>query len=302
MRRDVLLGYLCLVAIWGLTWSAIKVGIATVPPFVFAFERALLVSLILTALALALRTPFPRRLPQLAAAAFTGVFYTGLAWAVISWSVQYIPTGLVSVFGATAPVWTAALAHFLVRGDRMTALKVLALALGLGGTVVLVGVPEGGSGVEPLVATALLALLPITWGFVAIFQARYLRHEAPLPTVAVGTWAGAVVLAPFAFTQAALPQVWDGGTALAFAYLVVFGSCVGLCLQLWLSRALRPTTMAFVQVIIPAEALLVGAFALGEAISWRMLGGAVLVAAAVVVNAVAGDDGATLARRSHFIR
>ena len=80
---------------------------------------------------------------------------------------------------------------------------------------------------------------------------------------------------------------------LAFGYLVVFGSCVGLSLQLWLSRALRPTTMALVQVIIPAEALLVGAVALGEAITWRMLGGAILVAAAVVVNAVAGGSGAT---------
>lgn len=291
MRRDVFVGYLCLVAIWGLTWSAIKVGIAAVPPFVFAFERALLVSVILTALSFALRLPFPRRLPQLAAAAFAGLFNTGFSWAVIFWSEQYVPSGLVSVFGATAPVWTAVLAHFLVRGDRMTAFKVLALTLGLGGTAVLVGAPEAGSGVEPLIATALLALLPITWGFIAIFQARYLQREAPLPTVAVGAWAGALVLAPFALTQTGMPQVWDGSTALAFGYLVIFGSCVGLSLQLWLSRALRPTTMAFVQVIIPTEALLVGAFALGEAITWRMLGGAVLVAAAVVVNAVASDNG-----------
>ena len=51
--------------------------------------------------------------------------------------------------------------------------------------------------------------------------------------------------------------------------------------------------MVFVQVLIPAEALLVGAIALGEAITWRMLGGAALVVAAVLVNARTGDRGAS---------
>ncbi|HEY3126110.1 MAG TPA: EamA family transporter, partial [Candidatus Limnocylindria bacterium] len=91
-----------------------------------------------------------------------------------------------------------------------------------------------------------------------------------------------------AAAQAGQAATWSVGAALAFGYLVVFGSCVGLVLQMWLTRRLRPTTMTLAQVVIPAQALLIGALALGENITWRMVAGAALVVVAVVLNALAG--------------
>jgi drug/metabolite transporter (DMT)-like permease len=88
--------------------------------------------------------------------------------------------------------------------------------------------------------------------------------------------------------QAAQPQRWDAGAAIAFAYLVIGGSCIGLVLNTWLFRHLRPTTVTLSQILIPIQALLIGGFALGEAFSARMLGGAALVVAAVLLNARAG--------------
>jgi len=43
----VSLGYVVLIALWGSTWAAIKIGVDAVPPFVFAFERAVAVSIVL---------------------------------------------------------------------------------------------------------------------------------------------------------------------------------------------------------------------------------------------------------------
>lgn len=284
----VVVRYALLVLLWGSTWAAIKVGVTSVPPFVFAFERAVAVSAILTVLCLALGLRFPRDARTLAAAAFAGIVNTGSSWAIIFWSEQYVPSGLVAVFGSAGPIWTAILAHFLVRGDRLSPLKVAGLALGIVGIGVLVGAPDAGSHPETLLATILLALMPISWGFAAIVQVRLLREGSPLPLVAVGTWAGSLVLAPFALTQAAQVEAWSLDVFLAFAYLVVLGSCVGLSLQLWLTRRLRPTTMMLSQLLISSQALIVGAVALGEAITWRMLGGAALVAAALLLNALAG--------------
>ena len=89
-------------------------------------------------------------------------------------------------------------------------------------------------------------------------------------------------------TQAGAAQSWTFDVLVAFAYLVVFGSCVGLVLQLWLTRRLRPTTMTLSQLLISAQALIVGAVALGESITWRMLVGAALVAIALILNALSG--------------
>lgn len=284
----VSVGYVVLIALWGSTWAAIKVGVDAVPPFVFAFERAVAVSIILIALSLAMRHPFPRDRRVILAAVVVGIFNTGTSWAIIFWSEQYVPSGLVSVFGASSPIWTALLAHYLVRGDRLSPTKVLGLLLGLAGIGVLVGAPDTNGRPEVLTASVLLAVMPISWAVGAVLQARVLRHGSPLPLVAIGTTAGSLVLLPLAAAQSGEAAHWDVGAALAFGYLVVFGSCVGLVLQMWLTRRLRPTTMTLAQVVIPAQALLIGALALGENITWRMLAGAALVVVAVALNAVAG--------------
>jgi len=221
-------------------------------------------------------------------ATIVGLINVGFTWAIIFWSERFVPSGLVAVFGSAAPVWTAVLAHFMVKGDRLSALKILGLVLGLLGTVILIGAPETADGTAGLISTALLALMPITWAIAAILQSRYLRTVAPIPTVALGTWASVLLLAPFALFQLPQSQHWTLASVLAFAYLVVFGTCFGMVVSLWLYRKLRPTTITLIQVIVPAEAILIGTVWLGEPLSIRMLAGAALVVLAVALNAIAG--------------
>ncbi|TME30144.1 MAG: hypothetical protein E6I66_10020 [Chloroflexi bacterium] len=268
----VVAGYVSVALIWGSTWAAIKIGVNDVPPFVFAFARAVAVAGLLTIIAVALRQPFPRGRRTMAIAMIVGLINIGWSWAIIFWSEQFVPSGLVSVFGAAAPVWTAVLAHFMVKGDRLSALKIVGLTLGLGGTVILIGAPEAADGTAGLIATVLLALMPITWAIAAILQSRFLRTVAPIPTVAVGTWASALLLAPLAVFQLPQAQHWTLASVLAFAYLVIFGTCFGMVVSLWLYRKLRPTTITLIQVLVPAEAILIGTVWLGEPVTIRMLG------------------------------
>ena len=282
-----------MVLLWGSTWAAIKIGVAEVPPYLFAFERAIAVAAILTVAVLVLGQSFPRTRTTILATAISGLFNTGTTWAVIFWAEQFVPSGLVAVFGAMAPVWTAILAHYFVRGDRLSRLKVSALVLGLTGTALLVGAPAASEGPNALLATALLAIMPISWAIAAILIARFLSRESPIAVVGLGTWAGALFLLPLALTQLGQPQLWDARSMTAFAYLVIGGSCIALVLNAWLYRHLRPTTVTLSQVLIPTQALLIGAFALGEEFTFRMLAGAALVVSAVAINARAGSRAPT---------
>jgi drug/metabolite transporter (DMT)-like permease len=284
----VVVAYVSVALIWGSTWGAIKIGVTDVPPFVFAFARAVAVASILTIIALALRQPFPRGRRTLVIATIVGLINIGLTWAIIFWSEQFVPSGLVAVFGSAAPVWTAVLAHFMVKGDRLSVLKIVGLVLGLGGTILLIGAPDAADGTAGLIATGMLAIMPITWAIAAILQSRFLTKVAPIPTVAVGTWASALLLAPLAVVQLPQGAHWTLASVLAFVWLTLFGTCFAMVVSLWLYRKLRPTTITLIQVVVPAEAILIGTLWLGEPVSIRMLGGAALVVAAVALYAIAG--------------
>src|SRR5206468_2633210 len=83
--------------------GAIKVGVTDVPPFVFAFARAVAVAGVLTLIAVAVRQPFPRGKRTVLIATIVGLINIGLTWAIIFWSEQLVPSGLVAVFGSAAP-------------------------------------------------------------------------------------------------------------------------------------------------------------------------------------------------------
>src|SRR5258708_13559647 len=139
-----------------------------------------------------------------------------------------------------APVWTAILAPFCVAGDRLGALKIVALGLGLAGTALLVGAPSPSEGPNALLATALLALMPISWAVAAILIAKYLSKESPIAVVGVQTWVGALFILPFGVAQLGQPQHWTLPAAVAFAYLVIGGSVAWLLPYLCPVCHLRP--------------------------------------------------------------
>jgi drug/metabolite transporter (DMT)-like permease len=276
--------YVAQVVIWGTTWAAIKIGVSDVPPWIFAFDRSVIVALALGAVALAFRMPFPRDRRTLAAAAISGGINSGVSWAIIFWAERLVPSGLVAVFGATAPIWTGLLAHFLVRGDRLSVLKIAALALGFGGIVALVGASGEIAGPTALLAALLLAVMPLGWAVAAVIMSRALGAVSPIPAISIGSATGGVFLIPLALSELGQPASWTPQATAALVYLALVGSGVGLVVNLWLYRRLRPTTVMLAQLLITVEAVLVGALALGETVTPGMLVGAVMVLAAIALN------------------
>ena len=277
--------YIVQVAVWGTTWAAIKIGVSDVPPWIFAFVRCVLVALSLGAVALAFRLRFPTDRRTFVAAAISGGINSGVSWAIIFWAERYVPSGLVSVFGATGPIWTGLLAHFLVKGDRLTATKILAIGLGFGGILLLVGASGEVAGTTALIATVLCAVMPLGWAVAAVIMSRALQDVSPIPAISIGSATGAVFLIPFALVELAEPVRWTPEAIAALLYLALIGSGVALVINLWLYRRLRPTTIMLAQLLITVEAVLVGALALHESLTAGMLLGAVLVLAGIAVNA-----------------
>jgi drug/metabolite transporter (DMT)-like permease len=275
--------FILLAAIWGASFLFMRIGATEFGPMLTAFLRVLLAALFLLPL-LAWRKQLAALRQHAKPALFVGLINSGIPFALFSYAVLHISTGLTSILNATVPLW-GALVAWVWLGDRPNASRLLGLAIGFAGVAMLswekASFKPGGSGLA--VMACLLATL--LYGVAASFTRKYLSNVPPLAT-ATGSQIGAAL-------GLALPALfwWPGSEAggqtmpspslqawLAIVILAVF--CTGVAYVLYFrlierAGAARTLTVTF---LIPVFAVSYGIIFLGEKLTGWMLGcGAVIV-------------------------
>jgi drug/metabolite transporter (DMT)-like permease len=141
-------GLLCLLVTavgWGLNWPAMKLLLREWPPLSARGLAGLTAALALALLAASrgerLAVPAGATGRLLLAAALNVTAWMGLTTLSLLW----LDAGQGALLTYTMPIWATLLA-WPVRGERPTAGRALALALGVAGVAVLLGGGDGGSG------------------------------------------------------------------------------------------------------------------------------------------------------------
>lgn len=185
--------YALLCIIWGSTWLAIKVGYGGLGPFTVAALRFLCAGMLLTILVPVLGARWPRGRTEWAVVVCVGVLLFGGDYGLIYWGEQFIDSGLTAILFATLPLFTVALAHVYIPGDRITARKLAGTLLALGGVIALFGesLRLDASQLAPMAAIVAATILAAIAGVVTK------RHGATLHAAALNAPAmliGGVVL------------------------------------------------------------------------------------------------------------
>src|SRR4029078_10683775 len=123
--------WLILCCIWGSTWLFIKLGLRDLPPLTFAGIRFVIAILIIFAIILVRRVPLPKRSRDWIFLAITGILSFSLNYGLVFWGEQYISSGLAALLQATLPAFALVIAHFYLRGRRMTWAKIAGVILGV---------------------------------------------------------------------------------------------------------------------------------------------------------------------------
>jgi drug/metabolite transporter (DMT)-like permease len=225
------------------------------------------------------------------AIAVVGITNSAIPFVLFSIAALAINAGLSSIFNATAPLWGAVIA-WLWLGDRLSASRMLGLALGFAGVVGLAwdkaSFKPGEHGVSAAVAIAACLLATACYGFGANYTKKKLTGVPPL-AVAAGSQAAATALL-------ALPALWLAPASLpgttAWASLVMLALlCTGVAYLLYfrLIAHLGAARAITVTYLIPVFAALWGALFLGEAVTPPMLlGGAVILAGTALASGLLG--------------
>ncbi len=283
-RGQLIGAFLLLTLIWGTTWAAIRIGLQGVPPFTGVAARFTLAGGLLLALASLLGVRLGRARHEKTLWLANGLLSFCVSYSIVYWSEQYIPSGLTAVLFATYPLCVAALAHFLLPGERLGSGAALGMLLGFAGVAVIFSDDLALLGGERVRYAALVMLVsPLASAAASVAVKRWGSGVHPLSLAAVPMLVAGVVMGGVALVlERDARLVLDARSLGALLYLAILGSAVAFTVYYWLLARVSATRVALMTYLIPIVAVAVGALAFGEPLRPRLLTGSALVLAGVV--------------------
>ncbi|HET7226757.1 MAG TPA: EamA family transporter [Candidatus Eisenbacteria bacterium] len=264
--------------IWGTTFLVIRLGEDSVPPVWAAALRLALAGVLLAGIVRVRRTRWPRG-PALRAAMIYGLLNFGVNFPLLYWGETRFPSGLSAVMYATNPLTIALMAR-AIGLERLPAGKVIGALVAFAGVVLISGGVRGATlaGAAAVFTAALTAAM-------STLALKRAPHSDPFGTNAVGCAVGFPVCLAVSFALRephALPHGWPAWGALL--YLVVAGSLVAFVLMTWLIHHWPASRAAYVGVVVPIVAMVVGAAVHHERVGAAALAGSAIVLAGVMIG------------------
>ena len=285
MSPMVMLGFAAVYVVWGSTYLAIRVGVESFPPFVLAGVRHLIAGLVLYPIFRS-KTGIRPTAGHWRTATVAGVLLLFVGNGGVCWAEQTVPSGIAALLVATVSLWLVIVDWLRPGGVRPVALVVAGLVLGFAGLVLLVGPAHlGGSGrVDPRGA-GVLVIASFAWACGSLYSKHGGMPSSAMLGVAMQSLTGGIALLIASLLSGEFHTFHLAAISLrswlALAYLIVFGSGIGLSAYIYIlqkSTAARVGTYAFVN---PVVALFLGWLVIGETITLRTV-----LAAAVILTAV----------------
>lgn len=264
VRQWALLALLSL--FWGTSFMFQKIALVDIPPATLACLRAAIASLILLAVMKATESPDDRG-PGWLPLILIGATSSALPHFLIAWGQQHIDSALAGMMQSTAPLFTIVLAHFFVADEPMQGRRLLGVAVGIAGVVlligpgVLLGVDAGVLGQFAVIAATLSYAVTNVYG-------RRFRTVKPIRMAAGSMAFAALFNAPMMLLH---DRPWaleiSTDSLLALLTVGVAGTGVPILLFYYLLNTIGATNTSLVSFLVPAVAVLSGTVFLGETLA-----------------------------------
>lgn len=279
------IGLLCL--LWGSTWVVVKDGLDHLPPFSSAGVRMLVAAPLMAIVALFFKKRDSGQKPTLGLLVAMGLCNFALTYGIVYWSMQFLPSGMVSLLWAVFPLMMAAAAPLFLNGESLSRKQWVGFLLGFVGVVSLLFNDVKDAGPESLKAGAIALLSPLSSAVGTVYVKKYgaqvssnlLNRDALLFGAALLLGAGLLA------GEKPLDIEWTGQAIFSVAYLAALGTVTTFGLYFWLLRTAPATQMSLIAYITPAIAVTLGLVVRGEPVTWTIGLGGFLIFCGVLLGA-----------------
>ncbi|MDQ3276314.1 MAG: DMT family transporter [Actinomycetota bacterium] len=282
-QTSVIVQFGLLALAWGSSFLLIKIGLDGLSPAQVVWCRLVFGAIALGFIMLFTRQRVPRGLALWGHLTVVALLLTVIPFLLFSWAELRISSGLASIYNATTPLMTVAVAALALSTERLTRNRGIGLTLGFVGVLVVLGPWSLGAGGDLLAQLACLGATAC-YGVAFAYLRRFVAgHGASAVAVAfVQVTIGAIVM------LVSTPWLAGGNIELSVpvvASMVVLGAVGTGFAYIWntnIVRAWGAANGAAVTYVTPIVGVALGIAVLGEPLTWNQPVGALLVIAGIL--------------------
>jgi len=238
-----------------LTIVALRVGVAAV-----ALCCVVLCCVVLCCVVLIMGLRPPQKMGTWAAFLGMGLLNNVIPFVLIVWGQTQISSGLAAILNATTPLFTVIVAGVLLSDERATPLKIVGVAVGFIGVVVMIGLPALGESDKTLAQFAII-VAALFYAFAGVYGRRFKTMSVnPIVTAAGQVTASSIAMIPIALVVDE-PVDIEGTSLSTWAtifWLAALSTAAAYVLYFKLLESAGATNLLLVTLLIPVSAIVLG--------------------------------------------
>lgn len=270
MSMRAWLAFVTLGITWGLPYLFIKIAVQELSPFDVAWGRITFAALIL--LPIAWRRGALRALSAHKTAIFCfALVEFAIPFSMVSTGERWIPSSVTAILIATVPLTIAVMSRFFGVHERLGPLRIIGLAVGLGGVIALVGFSSL-SGPLAWTGVGCVAVATLCYATGALIIQRHLHTVDSIGPIALSlSIASLLLLVPALLSMPA--RMPSTASLWSVAILGLVCTALSMLMMFHLVKNAGASRASIVTYINPAVATLLGIGVLDEHLgAWGMIG------------------------------
>lgn len=270
--------------IWGTTYLAIRVGVANLPPMLFAGLRWITAGAILISYLKIKGEKFPGR-KEILPIAIVGIALLGFGNGLVVIGEQWVNSGLTALLITTTPFWMVGIQAVFYKDLEINFKTIAGLILGLAGvTLIFGGRFEELLNGSYLIGAASIMGAVIAWAAGSVYSKHNEISVHPMMSAALQMLIAGFIqtILGFILGEASAVEFTAAGL-LSFAYLAMVGSIFGYGSYIYAIAHLPLPLVSTYAYINPVIAVFLGWLILNERLDFIIIISALIIIAGVIL-------------------
>lgn len=286
MKKDLSKAYVALGIVsffWGTTYIAARIGTQHIPGLFVSGVRQFLSGLIMVSFFFAKGYSLPSW-DALKKISLQGILLLCFANGLLTWSLEYISSGLAAIISALVPLFVMLFTILLTKRSKISRGMIIGMLIGLAGVITIFYDYAGEMQNRSFVLGVVLALLAtLSWSYGTVYSSKQKLSVDILFGVGLQMLIAGVMLLIVCGLTGKYVSLANAGydSLLALIYLIVFGSLLAYSAYVFAISKLPPSQVSIYAYINPIVAVGLGWLLLHEKMNVNMILGTIITLAGV---------------------